>query len=166
MSEDQIYLTREKLEELERELDYLKNEKRREVAQRIQEAKELGDLSENAEYADAKDDQAWTEGRILKISDVFIKAIIVDDIEKDSNSVVNVGCKIKVKQGGDPLGKLGASASLQDFEIVGSQESDPLQGKISNESPLGKAFIGKKVGDKVEVEAPRGMMKYKILEVS
>lgn len=156
MPEDQIYLTREKLEELKQELNHLKSVKRREVAQRIHEAKELGDLSENAEYADAKDDQAWTEGRILKIEDVFIKAVIVDDIEKDSNSVVNVGCKIKVKHGSQEKG----------FEIVGSQEADPLQGKISNESPLGKAFIGKKAGDDVEVEVPKGMMKYKILSVN
>ena len=174
MPEDQTYLTQEKLEELERELDHLKNIKRREIAQRIQDAKELGDLSENAEYAEAKDNQAWTEGRVLKINDILTKAIIVKNTDKCSNGVINVGRKIKVKQGGGPLGKLEASASLgsardrslQDFEIVGSQEADPLCGKISNESPLGKAFIGKKAGDEVEVEVPKGVMKYKIIAVN
>jgi len=156
MSENQIYLTREKLEELEHELDYLKNIKRREVAQRIQEAKELGDLSENAEYAEAKDDQAWTEGRILNIGDVLLKGVIVDDLEKNLSATVNIGSKVKTEQAGNE----------RSFEIVGSQEADPLQGKISNESPLGKAFIGKKAGDIVEVEAPKGIIKYKIIAIS
>lgn len=156
MSEEQIYLTQGKLEELKSEIDYLKNTKRREVAQRIQEAKELGDLSENAEYTEAKDNQAWTEGRVLEIEGILKRAVIVEECEKSKDAGVSVGCKLKVKNG----------ASESDLEIVGSQEADPANGKISNESPLGKAFLGKKVGDEVEVEVPKGVMKYKIVAVN
>jgi len=155
MSEEQTYLTQEKLNDLKQELENLKNVKRREVAERIRDAKELGDLSENAEYTEAKDDQAWMEGRILEIGDIIQKAVLIEE-HKSNNSTVTIGCKIRVKNG----------SKEQDFEIVGSQEAEPLIGKISNESPLGKAFLGRKVGDEVEVEIPKGMVKYKILEVS
>lgn len=155
MSEDQVYLTKEKLEELKKELDYLKSSKRKIVALRIQEAKELGDLSENAEYAEAKDDQAWTEGRILELEDIIKKSVIVEECEKGAKSVVNIGCRVQVKHG----------AGEREFQIVGSQEANPAVGKISNGSPTGKAFLGKKVGDEVEVETPKGKIKYKILTV-
>lgn len=156
MSEDQIYLTREKLEELKKELDRLKNIKRRDVAQRIQDAKELGDLSENAEYAEAKDDQAWTEGRILEIGEILKRAVLVEECERGADSIVRVGCKLKVEAGDQE----------RELEIVGSQESNPPEGKISNESPLGRAFLGKKAGDELEVEVPKGVVKYKIISVN
>ena len=155
MSEGQIYLTQEKLDELKKELDYLKNTKRREVAQRIHDAKELGDLSENAEYAEAKDNQAWTEGRINEIDDIIKRGVLIERNGNGNRDGIGVGSKIKVQNG-----------SLEkDLEIVGSQECSPADGKISNESPLGKAFIGKKSGEEVEVETPKGVVKYKIVGV-
>ncbi|MBU4331563.1 transcription elongation factor GreA [Patescibacteria group bacterium] len=156
MIEDQTYITKEKLKELKKELDYLKTTKRREIANRIREAKELGDLSENAEYADAKDEQGWTEGRILKIEDILRRAVLIESNHKNHSAIINVGSKIKVK----------VSDSEKNFEITGSQEADPPNGKISNESPLGKAFLGKKAGDEVEVEVPKGVIKYKIIAIS
>ncbi|NQU77417.1 transcription elongation factor GreA [Candidatus Falkowbacteria bacterium] len=155
MPEAKTYLTKEKLEELKKQVVHLKNVKRREVAQRIHDAKELGDLSENAEYTEAKDDQAWTEGKILELEDVIIRSVIIEN-NGESSGTVRVGSKLKVKNGGQE----------KDFEICGSQEASPLEGKISNESPLGKAFLGKKEGDEVEIEVPMGLVKYKIVAVS
>lgn len=156
MTSEQAYLTKEKLEELKKELDYLKNTKRRDVAQRIQDAKELGDLSENAEYAEAKDDQAWTEGRINEIDDILNRAVLIENNGSQGFSGVRVGSKVKVLN----------HETEREFEIVGSQEADPVAGKISNESPLGVAFIGKKVGEEFMVETPKGRVKYKIIAVS
>lgn len=155
MNGEQVYLTQEKLEELKKELEHLKNAKRREVAQRIQDAKELGDLSENAEYAEAKDDQAWVEGRIAEIEAVLKRAVVIENDGGRSSGGVRVGCKIKVD----------SQEGVRELEIVGSQEAEPEAGKISNESPLGKAFLGKKPGDEVVVEVPKGRVRYKIIAV-
>jgi transcription elongation factor GreA len=125
------------------------------VANRIQSAKDFGDLSENAEYADAKEEQAFTEGRIAELEEFLRNAVIIK--EKNGNATINIGSRIRIKE--------KKSGEVKEYEIVGSQESDPLLGKISNESPLGKAFLGHKVGDKVEVVLPKGVIEYEIVEV-
>lgn len=144
MTEGQTFITQEGLEKLREELKTLKAVKRKEIAQRIQEAKELGDLSENAEYVEAKNEQAFVEGRVAELEAIIKNAVIID--EKSRSDTVRVGSKVKVKMNGE----------IKSYEIVGSNEADPLNGRISNESPLGAALVGKKVGDEVEVETPRG----------
>lgn len=147
------YLTSQGLAKVKDELDYLINTKRKEIAQRIERAKELGDLSENAEYAAAKEEQGFTEGRIAELDNLARTAVVVSN--RGPVGVVRVGSKVKVKIDGEERG----------YEIVGANEADPLTGKISNESPLGQALIGHKKGDKFVVQAPRGPKEYEILEV-
>ncbi len=150
----QQYLTSEGLAKLKSELKELKTVKRKEIAQRIQEAKELGDLSENAEYAEAKTEQAFIEGRIIELENILKNALV---IKSDKNSdQVKVGSSLKVKT---QTGELTLT-------IVGSNEADPTRGLISNESPLGQALLGRKVGDMVEVKVPAGIVKYSILEIN
>ncbi|MFH1597707.1 MAG: transcription elongation factor GreA [Patescibacteria group bacterium] len=154
MVEDQTFITKEGLSKLKDELDQLKNVKRKEVAKRILEAKELGDLSENAEYADAKEEQAFLEGRILEIEAIIRSAKI---IEKDNNSrIVQIGSEIQVKGNGEE----------RQFTIVGSNDADPARGYISNESPMGRAFIGKRPGENVEIIAPKGKINYEVVAIS
>jgi len=150
MTEGQTFITEEGLEKLREELQQLKTVKRREIAQRIQEAKELGDLSENAEYVEAKNEQAFVEGRVAELETVIKNAVIIQE-EKNSESV-RVGSTVKVKVDG---------TSAQ-YEIVGSNEADPTNGRISNESPLGRALVGKKIGETVDVETPRGKRQFVI----
>jgi transcription elongation factor GreA len=130
-----VILTPEGYEKLKQEIEYLSSEKRREVADRIKTAREFGDIAENAEYDDAKNEQALL-------------------VAKD---VVSVGSKVKLRD-------IGAKQTFE-YKIVGSAEANPAENKLSNESPVGKAIIGKKKGETVEVEAPRGAMKFKILEI-
>lgn len=154
MTEKEIMLTPEGLNKLEEELKNLKIVKRREVADRIKQAIEFGDISENSEYEDAKNEQAFIEGRILTLEKMLRNVKVIEHKENDSSEV-----------------HLGATITLQDLEcgeelvytLVGSAEADPLNNKISNESPVGQAIIGKKMGDVVEVDVPVGKMKYKIL---
>jgi len=153
MVENQTFITEEGLTKLKEELEHLKTSKRQGVAKRIQEAKELGDLSENAEYADAKEEQAFTEGRILELEETIRNAKIIQNDKK--SSTVQVGSKIFVKNQDEE----------KEFRIVGSNEADPSKGLISNNSPMGKAFIGKKAGDAVEFSAPKGKVVYEILEI-
>lgn len=153
MNEKEIVLTREGLEKLERELDDLKTIHRKEVNDRIRQAKEFGDLSENAEYEDAKQEQAFIEGRILKLESMIRNARIIEDSEYAAGEV-HLGCTVKVKD--------LKSASNHEFSIVGSAEADPVNHRISNESPLGRALMGHKKGETVDVATPRGMVKYKI----
>ncbi|MDD5749843.1 MAG: transcription elongation factor GreA [Patescibacteria group bacterium] len=148
--------TEEGLRKLKEELDYLKNEKRHQVADRIKQAKEYGDLSENAEYQDAKDEQAFVEGRILELEHIVKSAIAVDN-NGGKKGRIFIGSKVKVDRD---------KGQILEFEIVGSMEADPVNGKISIESPLGAALIDKKVGDEVAVELPAGLVKYKILEIN
>lgn len=148
------YLTKDGLVKLKEELEYRKNEKREEIRQRIEEAIKLGDLSENAEYHEAKDDQGFNEARIRELEEVIKNSVLIDS-SQGSKNVINIGCTIKVNYDGKE----------KEFTIVGPSEADPLQGLISNESPIGKAFIGHKKGDTVEVEIPSGMIKYKILAI-
>lgn len=153
MNEKEIVLTSEGLEKLERELDELKSVHRKEVNDRIRQAKEFGDLSENAEYEDAKQEQAFIEGRILKLEAMIRNARLIDESEYAADEV-HLGSIVKIKD-------VKASAS-HEFSIVGSAEADPVNQRISNESPLGHALIGHKKGETVDVTTPRGIVKYKI----
>lgn len=156
MEEKKNLLTYAGLKKLEEELHDLKVVKRKEVAEKIKEAREQGDLSENAEYDVAKDEQRDIEARIEEIEKILKNAEVVVEDEVDLDRI-SVGCKVKVHD--------------YDFEedmelkIVGSTEANSLEGKISNESPVGKALIGAHTGDIVEVEMPAGIMKYKVLEI-
>ena len=152
---DTTYLTQDKYDELVKELEELKTEGRHEVAERLKHAKELGDLSENSEYQEARDEQARLEGKIVELEDLVRSSAI---IEKTGNNTggVRVGAKVTVKKGGEK----------RIFTIVGSNESKPTEGLISNESPIGQALIGKKEGDKAVVITPNGTtVEYSILSV-
>ena len=148
-------LTYEGLKALEDELHELKVNRRREVAQKIKEAREQGALSENAEYDAAKEEQRDIELRIEEIDKILKNAEVVDDNDGDS-SVINVGCTVTIKD-------LEFNEEME-YKIVGSTEADSLKGKISNESPVGKALIGAQKGETVEVETPAGIIKYEILD--
>ena len=149
-------MTFEGLKKLENELEDLKVVKRKEVAQKIKEAREQGDLSENAEYDAAKDEQRDIELRIEEIEKILKNAEVVDETEVDLEKI-NVGCLVKVydEEFDEEL----------EFKLVGSTEANSLEHKISNESPVGQALIGRKVGEKVEVETQAGIMVYKILDI-
>ena len=149
-------LTYEGLKKLEDELEDLKVNQRKAVAAKIKEAREQGDLSENAEYDAAKDEQRDIEARIEEITAILKNADIVDEDEVDLNRI-SIGCRVKVLD-------IEYKEELE-FKIVGSTEANSLNGKISNEAPLGKALIGAKVGQKVSVECPAGIIKYKVLEI-
>ena len=153
MNDKETVLTAEGLAKLVQELDELKTVHRRDVNDRIRQAKEYGDLSENAEYEDAKQEQAFIEGRILKLEVMIRNARIIDESEYAADEV-HLGAVVKVKD-------LKTSDSYE-FSIVGSAEADPTNRRISNESPLGRALIGHKKGATVDVATPRGLAKYKI----
>lgn len=156
MEEKKNLLTYEGLQKLENELHDLKVVKRKEVAQKIKEAREQGDLSENAEYDAAKDEQRDIELRIEEIERILKNAEVVVEEEVDLDKI-NVGCKVKVYD--------QEFKEEMEFKIVGSTEANSLKGMISNESPVGKALIGKKVGDMVQVETQAGIIQYKVLEI-
>lgn len=149
-------LTYEGLKKYEDELHELKVYKRKEVAQKIKEAREQGDLSENAEYDAAKDEQGDIEARIVELEKILKNAEVVveDEVELDK---INIGCVVKIKD-------MEAKQELT-YQIVGSTEANSLKGRISNESPVGSALIGAKVGETVKVEVPAGVLKYKVLEI-
>ena len=150
----EVLLTEEGYENLEEELEYLKNVKRREVAKRIKTARDFGDISENSEYDDAKNEQAFIEGRIKEIENMLQNARVIKD-DEITDETVNVGTTVKLKDN-----ETGDEFS---YTIVGAAEADPLKGKISNESPIGKAILGHQVGDQVDVETPSGRLSYEIL---
>ncbi len=156
MEEKKKLLTYEGLKKLEDELQDLKVVRRKEVSQKIKEAREQGDLSENAEYDAAKDEQRDIEARIEEIEKILKNVDVVDEDEVDLDKV-NVGCRVKVLD--------VAYDEEMEFKLVGSTEASSLKGKISNESPVGKALIGAKVGDVVKVETQAGTMDYKVLEI-
>ncbi len=155
-AEKKNILTYEGLKKLEEELEDLKVVRRKEVADKIKEAREQGDLSENAEYDAAKDEQREIEARIEELEKILKNAEVVDEDEVDVDTI-NIGCKVKILD-------MEFDEELE-FRIVGSTEASSLQGKISNESPVGKALLRHKVGDVVEVETQAGMIEYKILEI-
>ena len=150
---DNYYLTKERLEELKQELETLRGDKRREVADRLKQAKEFGDLSENSEYSEARDEQSRVEGRINELEDILKNAAIINR-QVGSDRVV-IGSMVTVKK----------DSKLFQYRIVGSNEAKPEDGKISNESPLGKAFLDKKVGESVRVTIPGGMAAYQIMKI-
>ncbi|SHF49585.1 transcription elongation factor GreA [Desulforamulus putei] len=156
MKEKDVMLTVSGLKQLEEELEQLKTVKRRQVAERIKQAIEFGDISENSEYEDAKNEQAFIEGRILTLEKMLRNAKIIDD-ENLGNEVVSLGSKVLLKdlEFGDEL----------EYTIVGSVEADPDANKISNESPVGKAILGQPKGSIVEVTVPAGVLKYEILDI-
>ena len=149
-------ITYEGLKKLEYELQDLKVNRRQDVAQKIKEARELGDLSENAEFDAAKDEQRDIEARIEEIDKILKNVEVVDEDEVDL-SKVGIGCQIKLKD--------LEYDDILEFKVVGSTEANTLKGKISDESPVGKAINGKSVGDVVEVETQEGVIKYEILEI-
>ena len=149
---DQI-ISQEGYDKLKNELGCLSNVKRREIAVRIQTAKDMGDLSENAEYSEAKDAQAFNDGRISEINQMLKNLIVVKNGKNGEK--VAMGSKITVK----------CEGNKRTYTIVSFNEVDPLEGKISNESPMGQSFLNKKKGDKVKVQIPKGEMKYEILKV-
>ena len=154
--QDEILLTQEGYDKLEKELDHLVTVKRREIAKRIKTAREFGDISENSEYDDAKNEQAFIEGRIKEIQNMLRHARIVKD-DEITGETVSLGTIVE-------LCELESSEEFA-YRIVGSAEADPLNFKISNESPIGKAILGHKQGDKVRVEVPAGVMEYEILSI-
>ena len=148
------FITKQGLEKLKKELERLKTIKRREIAQSLQKAKELGDLSENAEYSEAKESQSFNEGRISELEEI-IKGAATIKTSANQGDIVQIGSTVQVKNGNID----------REYTIVGSEEADPANGRISNKSPLGVAFLGKKTGDEVEIETPGGKTRYRILGI-
>lgn len=164
MGETKKYvMTYEGVRKLEQELEFIKTVKRKDITEKIKVALSFGDLSENSEYDEAKNEQAFVEGRIMQLENMLKNATILDETDI-INGIVNVGCKVKIKD-------LDFNPEY-DFEeemimsIVGSAEADPMENKISNESPIGNGLVGKKVGDIVEIPIPDGTKKYEIIEIS
>jgi transcription elongation factor GreA len=152
----EVILTAEGYEKLKQEIDHLRGEKRREVAERIRVAREFGDIAENAEYDDAKNEQAMLEHRIAQLEERLMSARVITkkEISKDA---VSIGSKVRLRD-------MQANKTFE-YHIVGSAEANPAENKLSNESPVGKAIMGRKKGDVVEVAAPRGALKFKIMEI-
>jgi transcription elongation factor GreA len=157
------YISAEGLKKLKKELEERKTIKRQEIAQRLEEAKALGDLAENTEYSSAKEAQAFNEGRILELEEIVKKATLIKPSRKKQKEV-EIGSVIEVKLMTNSQKKTFFT-KRQTFMIVGSQEAEPSQGKISNESPLGLAFYGHQVGDIIEVETPKRKVRYKIVKI-
>jgi len=152
------YISSEGLKKIEAELKNCKTIKRQEIANRLEEAKLLGDLSENAEYFSAKEAQSFNEGRIFELEKIIKESVLIKP-NKKGHKKINIGTVFEVK-----LINPG-SFKKQVFTIVGFQEADPVNGKISNESPLGQAFLGNQIGDTIEAKTPRGKIKYKIISI-
>ena len=150
----EYYLTKERLDELKSELNSLKTDKRVEVANKLKRAKEFGDLSENAEYQAAKDEQANVERRIDDLGEIIRNALIIKKIA--DQDTIDVGSSVEVNRDGKNM----------KFAIVGSEEAKPEEGRISNESPLGRGLLGHRVGDSIAVDAPNGKVQYKIVKIS
>jgi transcription elongation factor GreA len=153
-TEQPIYVTRDGLKKLEEELEYLRTIKRAEVAQRLHDAMGEGDIDENAEYDDAKNEQSFVEGRILTLEAMIKNAVIIQE-GKHRDQVVLGSTVTIVEDGGEP----------ETYHLVGSAEADPRKGRISNESPLGKSLLGKRVGDTVTVSAPAGVLSFQIISI-
>ena len=154
----EIALTPEGQAKLEDELRHLETVRRREVGERIKEAKEFGDISENSEYDDAKNEQAWVESRILEVNQILAHATIISK-PKSAPTKVTLGCKVEIKD--------VETGDVHKYQVVGSAEADPTHDRISNESPVGQAIIGHKKGEIAQVTTPRGsVIEYEILKIS
>jgi len=156
MSEAKQYLTSEKMQEFKKELNFLKTEKRKQVAENLEYAKKLGDLSENAEYHEARQVQAEVEDRINHLENL-LKTAVVLDTDNINSDTVKIGSNVKIQKEGEK--------ETREYKIVGSEEADMAQGKVSNLSPLGVAIAGKKKGDKAIVNTPKGKVTYTILSL-
>lgn len=154
MNDLKQYVSTEGLEKLKEELNYRKTVLRKEIAEKIGDAKELGDLSENFEYHDAKDQQGANESRVLELENLMHNLIVIDS--QTGVDTIAVGSQFNVEV---------SDGTTRSFEIVGASEADPMNGKISNESPLGNRFLGLKVGESAEFETPSGVIKYKIISI-
>jgi transcription elongation factor GreA len=150
-------ITREGLKKIEDELHYLETERRSQVADKIRQAKELASTQNNAEYEDAKNEQAMVEGRILQLNQLIQNAEVIDETGAAKSKQVILGSRVKVK---------ADDGKSVEYVIVGPAEADPREGKISNESPVGRALIGKRLNDEVQVSVPKGIITYKITKIS
>ncbi len=157
MSEQDVILTREGLEQLEQELENLRTVKRSEVKERLKEAIALGDLSENSEYDDAKNEQAFMEGRILELEKMIRNAKVIEDGVQQEGTIT-VGSVVTVKD--------IEFDEITEYRLVGTVEADPMNNRISNESPVGRALLGHKAGEIIDVEVPAGIIQLEIIEIS
>ena len=157
MAEHPVPLTKDGLAKIQQELEQLKHVRRPQVAERIRESKELASTQNNAEYDDAKNEQAFVEGRILTLETLIQDAVIIDEEQAHHASQVQIGSTVSVTN---------AEGKKQEFNIVGSTEADPAKGRISNESPVGLALLGKRVGAEVLVDVPKGVMRFNITKIS
>lgn len=155
MNAKKIYLTKKGFEDLRKEYDEILNKRRPEVVERLSAAREMGDLSENAEYTAAREELAFIDGRIEELEELLKQAELISD-DNHKTQAVDLGSQVVIKIG----------EKKETFTVVGEWEADPTEKKISHESPLGKALLGKTVGDEIEVEAPAGKMVYKIVSIS
>ena len=156
MDTKKIYLTKKGLEELKKEHEELTKVKRPDVLDRVSQARSLGDLSENAEYVAAREELSFIDGRIDELEELLKQVQLISDVAKNTNHIVKLGSRVT----------LNARGKKEEFMVVGEWEADPTEMKISHESPLGKALLGKKVGEKVEVKAPAGKIVYTIASVN
>ena len=157
MSNRPVYLTREGFEAIEQELQHLKGVRRQEIAERLHNALGEGELIENAELEEARREQSYVEGRILGLEEQLRKATLIDTLIR-TEDIVSIGSRVKVQEDGE--------STAEDYFVVGSAEADPRNGRISNESPLGLALLGKRVGDKAVVQAPAGDIVFKVIALN
>jgi transcription elongation factor GreA len=150
-----VFLTKEGLQALKKELEDLQNKKRPNLVKRVAQARAMGDLSENSEYTSAREDLSMTDGRIEELEKILSQVKVIRAKKKKGRKQVGLGCQVKVKVNGE----------THVYDVVGEWEADPLKKKISHNSPLGKALLGKKKGEKVEIEAPAGKIVYEILGI-
>jgi transcription elongation factor GreA len=154
MIDRQTFLTREGHAEMQRELEYLRTTKRQEVAKRLHDALGEGELLENAELEDARNEQSFVEGRIVRLERALASAVLIE--EQGPRETVGIGSRVTVVEGSGPP---------ETYHLVGSAEADPTKGKVSNESPLGRALLGRRVGETAEVNAPAGVLAFKIVSI-
>jgi transcription elongation factor GreA len=157
MAEKAVPMTKEGVERLEKELEHLRDVRRHEVAAKIHEAKELASAQNNSEYEEAKNEQAFVEGRIMTLEHMLANVTLIDEEAAHNASRVQLGAKVKVKS---------SDGKAQEYTIVGPAEARPTDGMISNESPVGRALLGKRVGDEVQISVPRGVLKMTITSIS
>jgi len=155
VAQQTTYLTREGLRKLQEELDFLRTTRRQQVAERLHAAMDEGDIEENAEYDEAKNEQAFVEGRILTLETMLKNYMLIDESKAEADEV-SLGNTVTVREGDDEPEK---------YHLVGAAEADPTKGRISNESPLGQALLGRRVGDTVQVSAPAGLLTFRILAI-
>ena len=152
-----VYLPQEGLAKLQQDLENMKTVRRKEVAERLKQAIGFGDLSENSEYDDAKNEQAFIEGEIQRMEEMLINVVVIEDGAKVDDGTITIGSKVVIRFVGDD--------EEEEYKIVGTVEADPMNNRISNESPVGKAIIGHKAGDIVDIEVPTGIVQYEIVKV-